>query len=203
MKNDEKWVKYGKLLSGLIHNLNTPLMGISGRVELLQIKMGEDKSLIQINSQVERITAMLTATGYFVDKDQYDKPTEIDLAVFMENYVNFLYTDMRFKHHSTNEKEFVTCKVTVNPSDLLFIIHSVTDYLLEFLDEETVFTFKNTETFNVYVSMKTKKPISSGMNINNLINEKLSVDELKKNFEIIAGVMGNEAEVKVKVIPVS
>ena len=34
----EKWAKYGKLMSGLIHNLNTPLMGLSGRIELLEMK---------------------------------------------------------------------------------------------------------------------------------------------------------------------
>ena len=199
MNNDEKWVKYGKLLSGLIHNLNTPLMGISGRVELLQIKMGEDKSLIQITTQVERINSMLTSAGYMVDKDNYNKVAEIDLAVFMEHYINFLYADMRFKHQSTHEKELVACKISVNPYDLLYHVHTITDYLLEFLDEETKFIFKTTDTNNVYITMTTKNSVKSTINLEGLIAEKLSEETYKNQFEVISAVTGNEVEVKIKI----
>ncbi len=74
------WAKYGKLLSGVIHNLNTPLMGISGRVELLQFKMPDLKGLDQIASQLERINNSLGNLTFMIEKDCGEETTSIDLS---------------------------------------------------------------------------------------------------------------------------
>jgi len=180
MKNDEKWTKYGKLLSGLIHNLNTPLMGISGRVELLQMKMGEDKSIKQISTQVEKINSMLTAVGYLVDKDQYDKDIETDIAVFLDNYFNFINADMRYKHQvPSKELNFTPCKLVFNPSDLLYCLHTVFDYTLDFVDSETNITISNTDTGIINLSFKLNNTPKENFELGTLIDQNIDIDTRK------------------------
>jgi len=162
MDKDTKWIKYGKLLSGLIHNLNTPLMGISGRVELLQINMGENKSLTSIISQVEKINQMLTAVGYLVDKDITNKELDIDLATFMNHFFNFMNADMRYKHHIlTKELNFEPYTTIINPSDLLYCIHTMLDYALNFLDEDTSINATSNDKGAIVITLTMKNPVKS------------------------------------------
>jgi signal transduction histidine kinase len=197
-KNDEKWIKYGKLLSGLIHNLNTPIMGVSGRVELLQIKMGEDKSLIQISTQVERINKMLSSAGYLVDKDMYDKVIEVDVDVFLSHFYEFMTADMRFKHHTNKELAFTPAKVTTNPSDLLFVVHSLVDYILSFADDDTTIISKNNDSTVIYISMRNKDHISAECNITKLCDDKFD-EELKKNYLISHNIADNLVNIEIDI----
>jgi len=199
MKNDDKWNKYGKLLSGLIHNLNTPLMGISGRVELLALKMGpDDKSIKQITTQVERINNMLTAVGYLVDKDQYDKETEIDIATFLTNYFDFMNADMRFKHHvPTKELSFVPVKKIFNPCDLLHCVHTVFDYTLGFIDEATAVSASNTEDGMICISFKFKEAVKAEYDLGTVVAQQID-ENIKKVFAIEYAVNGNVVDITIK-----
>jgi hypothetical protein len=195
---DEKWVKYGKLLSGLIHNLNTPLMGVSGRVEILQIKLGEDKGLVQIANQVERINDMLSAVAYLVDKDQYNKVTDIDIGVFLKNYFGFLYADMRFKHHINKEVEFVSCKLNFNPADLLFVLHMVVDHLLDHSNNDSLLTAHNTEGGTIEIQMKGDFPAEILDTLSTKKAEKFS-DDMTNNYKIESKVVENTVSINITV----
>jgi len=196
MNNDIRWIKYGKLLSGLIHNLNTPIMGISGRVELLQINMGENKSLTSILSQIEKINSMLSAVGYLVDKDITNKEVEIDLGTFMGHYFGFMNADMRFKHHVlTKELNFVPYTTIVNPADLLYCIHSLFDYALDFIDEDTACNANNTDKGVITISLKMKNPVKSECDMGGCITANIDED-LVRLYHI-------ECEVKENVISIT
>ncbi|MDD4156773.1 MAG: hypothetical protein PHY08_09395 [Candidatus Cloacimonetes bacterium] len=140
---ENKWTKYGKLLSGLIHNLNTPLMGLSGRLELLQMKFDDEKSFKQINTQLDRINSMLTSIGYLLDKEQADSKRMFDLNTFLNNFFTFMSTDMRYKHGTEKELIINDCMVSVVPNELIFIIYSSVDYLLNFVNDESNIRIEN------------------------------------------------------------
>lgn len=183
MNNDEKWIKYGKLLSGLIHNLNTPLMGLSGRVELLQMKLGEDKSINQINTQLDRINKMLTSVAYLLDKEQSNKESELDLKVLLENYFSFLGTDMRFKHQLEKDLSFENCKVTINASDLIYTLHKIIDFSLDFIDEESNLIVNNS-TLNdcaiINICLEFSSNVNKDYKLDDFINESINHDFIEK-----------------------
>ena len=181
MKNDSKFIKYGKLLSGLIHNLNSPLMGLSGRIELLQMKFDDEKSFNQINTQIDKINDMLTNAAYLLDKDHLDRPIEIDLSKFLENYFFFLNTDTRFKHQIEKELNFQSHLIYINPSDLLNLLHTIIDYLLSFIDDETTIIATNTvEETNpvINITLKRQTDIDNELNIDKEIKENLLENDL-------------------------
>jgi len=143
MSKDSKYIKYGKLLGGLIHNLNTPLMGCTGRVELLQMKMEDDRNLNQIAIQLDKINAILVASAYILDKDNTDSVTMIDMKPLLENYFTFLYTDMRFKHQVEKEINLEPRNIAVNPSELVNYLHTLLDYVLRYLEGSSVLEIDN------------------------------------------------------------
>ncbi len=93
-----KWAKYGKLLSGVIHNLNTPLMGITGRVELISFRMPDLKGLEQITRQLDAINDILSALAFMVDKDTNVEPLVMDLNELVGKVHSFMRADMKYKH---------------------------------------------------------------------------------------------------------
>ena len=186
MKSERKYIKYGKLLSGLIHNLNTPLMGLSGRLELLQMKFEDEKSFTQINTQLDKITTMLSTAAYLLDKDQTDRKLDFDLKTFLDNYFSFIYTDMRFKHQIEKELSFESCNVDTNPSDLLNCLHAIIDYLLCFIDKDTTLIVNNTCVENIpmiNICLQLKSELASDINICQFIEDSPYHESLKK-FEI-------------------
>jgi signal transduction histidine kinase len=143
MNNDEKYIKYGKLLSGLIHNLNTPLMGCTGRVELLQMKMGEDKNLSQIATQLDKINSTLISIAYILDKDNMDRVTMIDMKNLLDHYFSFLQTDMRFKHQVPKNINLNPRMIKTNPSEFVNYLHKFLDYLLKYLNGAALLEIDN------------------------------------------------------------
>jgi hypothetical protein len=199
MNKDDKWIKYGKLLAGLIHNLNTPLMGVSGRAELLQMKLGEDKSIANIISQVERLSSMLTAAGYLVDKDLFNKVIESDINLILDNYYNFITADMRYKHHTQHKTEFVPVKKEINPCDLLHVLHFLTDYLLCFIDDETSIFVTNDTVPVIKIMMKNKNSLPSEFNLDKVIKEKL-YEDMDTKFQINYSVFENTVEITINFV---
>ena len=184
MSNDIKYIKYGKLLPGLIHNLNTPLMGCSGRVEILQMKMGEDKHLSQMVTQLDRINDMLKAVAFLLDKDLVDKDSGFELKQFLENYFAFLTTDMRFKHQLEKEFNLEQCNINTNPSHLMNYIHETLDYFLNFIEGASLLqisngTENNTPCINfnlIFDTVINPDYIEPLKNMNNHIKESIEKD---------------------------
>jgi len=206
MSKDDKYIKYGKLLPGLIHNLNTPLMGCSGRVELLQMKMGEDKHLSQMTVQLDRINEILVAVAYLLDKDQTDKDTGFDLKVFLGNYYAFLNTDMRFKHQMEKELTFEKYDINTNPSSLMNYLHAIMNHLLEYIEDISIVTIGNASEngnpciniimkYNAEIKEEYIEPLK---NIKQIVEDKLDADTIS-NYELQVEVT-NEVAIKI-VIP--
>ena len=176
MQNYEKWSKYGKLLPGLIHNLNSPLMGISGRIELLQMQIGENKSITQVNTQLEKINQMLTAAAYLLDKDQHNKETDIELNILLTNYFTFLIADSRFKHQVENTQNYEQITVNINASQLIHCLHTTASYLLDFINGETHIDINcslQSEKPTIEITMTTENEINSEFDLTKEYSENI------------------------------
>jgi signal transduction histidine kinase len=111
----------GSLLGGVVHNLNTPLMWVMGRAQLLQsrnerleslkdlsedelvrIREKNDKDVSSILEGAEKIDSILKALGYKIQMVN-EGYTSVELREFLEMEVNFLMADMRFKHDTKRE----------------------------------------------------------------------------------------------------
>jgi len=109
----------GSLLGGVVHNLNTPLMWVMGRAQIVQSRMERapalgdlteeefaslrEKCLRDIASIIEgaeKIDTILKGLGYKIQM-----VTEgfgaVELREYLEMETNFLMADMRFKHDTT------------------------------------------------------------------------------------------------------
>ena len=199
MNSEEKFIKYGKTLSGLIHNLNTPLMGISGRVELMQMKLGDDKNVVQISTQLDRLNSMLTAVAYLLDKEISNKETKFDLKILLENYFTYLTTDMVFKHKVEKEINLESIEVTTNPANLINFIHKVFEQLLSYVEEEVKMTIRNTKTeqgTNLEIMMSCQNDITKDLNIVESLKKRM-FEEVKNKYDFQARIVGNQAGVKI------
>ncbi len=113
----------GSLMGGMVHNLNTPLMWIMGRAQLVQSrnekldtlngKDGEDlramktkniKDLKSIQDGADKIDHILKSLGYKIQMTN-EGYTSIELREFLERETDFLMADMRFKHETLREVE--------------------------------------------------------------------------------------------------
>jgi two-component system, NtrC family, sensor kinase len=111
----------GSLMGGLVHNLNTPLMWIMGRAQLIQSrneKLGEMKDLTEedlsmlkekngkdihsIQEGADKIDQILKALAYKIQMIN-EGYTSIELKEYLEMEINFLMADMHFKHETKRE----------------------------------------------------------------------------------------------------
>ena len=193
MNSDEKFIKYGKTLSGLIHNLNTPLMGMSGRIELMQMKFGEDKNVNQVSTQLDRINNMLTAIAFLLDKEISNKDSGFDIKQLLENYFSYLTTDMRFKHKLEKEINLVPHSLNTNGCDVINYTHCVMNALLGYMEEEAKISIANVIDGNdcrIDILMTFEKPIEKDLNVIEVINNKL-FDEVRPKYAFKATLIEN------------
>jgi signal transduction histidine kinase len=111
----------GSLIGGVVHNLNTPLMWVMGRAQLIQarnekldtikglppeeiaqIKEKNDKDIKSILEGAEKIDSILKALGFKMQMVN-EGYTSVELREYLENEVNFLMADMQFKHNTKRE----------------------------------------------------------------------------------------------------
>ncbi len=111
----------GSLLGGVVHNLNTPLMWVMGRAQLLQsrnerleslkdlteedlakIREKNDKDISSILEGAEKIDGILKGLGYKIQMVN-EGYTSVEIREYLEMEVNFLMADMRFKHDTKRE----------------------------------------------------------------------------------------------------
>lgn len=109
------------LLGGMIHNLNTPLMWIMGRSQLLmsrnetleklrtmndedfqKTKEKNTKDIDSINQGAEKIDFILKNLSYKVQMAT-EGFTAIELREYLKSEMDFLFADMRFKHETKLE----------------------------------------------------------------------------------------------------
>lgn len=111
----------GSLMGGLVHNLNTPLMWIMGRAQLVQsrneklgaikdlsegdlsmLKEKNGKDIRSIQEGADKIDQILKSLGYKIQMIN-EGYTSIELKEYLEMELNFLMADMRFKHETRRE----------------------------------------------------------------------------------------------------
>ncbi len=147
--------KYGKLIGGLIHNLNTPIMGISGRLELLQMKNPDLKGLDKIESQLSRINRILKNVTYVIDVDKNMDDHLVSVREVIEQFDIFYMSNMTYKHRREvilNVDNNVVADI--NASVLLNILTLAIDYILDnTADGEQVTIFLNTEDENASIDI--------------------------------------------------
>ncbi len=103
--NQRELGKYLDILPGFIHNLNTPIMNISGRVELIQYKNPEIKSAQSILSQIDKINHLVDSLRTFVETEKLTEPQQISIDDFLERFFMFLTFNVRFKHNINITKD--------------------------------------------------------------------------------------------------
>ncbi|OPZ59221.1 MAG: His Kinase A (phospho-acceptor) domain protein [Deltaproteobacteria bacterium ADurb.Bin510] len=114
----------GALLGGMVHNLNTPLMWVMGRAQLMEarndgierlVQAGEEelarfkaknaKDIASISEGAERIDQILKAVGYKIQMAE-EGQVSLELRDYLRNETAFLMSDMRFKHETKTEFAF-------------------------------------------------------------------------------------------------
>ncbi len=133
--------KYGKLISGLIHNLNTPIMGISGRLELIQMKNQEIKGLDKIETQLSRINRILKNVTYIIDVDKNMNDHLVSIREVIEQFDIFYKSNMNYKHRREIKLDVNNNVVAdINASILLNVLSLATDYILDHTQDGALIT---------------------------------------------------------------
>jgi signal transduction histidine kinase len=118
---DKIFSHVGSLIGGVVHNLNTPLMWVMGRAqliqarnerleslqglsieEIIQIREKNDKDIRSILEGAEKIDSILKALGFKIQMVN-EGYTSVELREYLENEMNFLMADMQFKHNTKRE----------------------------------------------------------------------------------------------------
>lgn len=140
---EENFAHMGSLMGGMVHNLNTPLMWVMGRAQLLQarndrfdtfrdlseeelvtIREKNNKDITSIQEGAEKIDHMLKALSYKVQMI-HEGRTSIELREYLEMEIDFLMADMRFKHETKREISLDSRSCYVK-GDYNVISHAVT-----------------------------------------------------------------------------
>jgi two-component system NtrC family sensor kinase len=118
---DKVFAHVGSLMGGVVHNLNTPLMWVMGRAQLIQsrnekfemlrnltpeeiqkVKEKNNKDITSIQDGADKIDHILKSIGYKVQMVN-EGYTSIELKEYLEMEIDFLMADMRFKHETNRE----------------------------------------------------------------------------------------------------
>jgi signal transduction histidine kinase len=111
----------GSLMGGMVHNLNTPLMWVMGRAQLIQsrnekldtssgrgseelavVKEKNGKDIRSIQDGADKIDHILKSLGYKIQMIN-EGYTSIELKEYLEMEIDFLMADMRFKHETARD----------------------------------------------------------------------------------------------------
>lgn len=142
----------GSLLGGVVHNLNTPLMWVMGRAQLIQSRAGRIESLRELSDDelalfkektekdissilegAEKIDAILKGLGYKIQMVN-EGYTSVELREYLEMETSFLLADMRFKHDTKRDIQLDTrsyyAKVDYNALSCAFtgVINAIMDH---------------------------------------------------------------------------
>lgn len=129
--------KYINLIPGFVHNLNTPLMSISGRIELIKFKMPELQGVDQILQQLEKINNTVNVVKYMIEKDKTTEKQKIDIDTFIDIFDQFLNLNLIYKHKVKLEKEIEEdSAIEISPFDFLNILYEIFSNCIEHMEED-------------------------------------------------------------------
>ena len=123
--------KYYGLLPGFIHNINTPLMSISGRIELIQFKHPEISGVTQMLEQLERLNGIVDNLKYMIEMDKEMEPQEIKLDKFFIELDRFLHLNLTYKHKIKLSSEITpSLSLFTRPFNLLNVMYEVLNHCI-------------------------------------------------------------------------
>ncbi len=126
--------KYFNLIPGFIHNLNTPLMSISGRVELIQFRNPDVQGLDQIISQLDKINEMMEVMRYILEKDKSTEQEVIYLTDFFAKFDKFLTLNMTYKHKISAEMEIEPeSKIEILPFIFINTVYEIFKHCIDYM----------------------------------------------------------------------
>ncbi len=118
---DKLYGHVGSVMGGMVHNLNTPLMWVMGRAQLIEsrnekieslkelseeefmnIREKNSKDIKSIQDGADRIDQILKPLGYKIQMIS-EGYTSIELREYLQMEIDFLMADMRFKHETNRE----------------------------------------------------------------------------------------------------
>ena len=108
MMNEQKLASIGQLATGIAHNLNTPISIILSNAELLQLKHSDSPELDKIIRQVDRMGEIINGLLTKSKQEQIQYPQELDLNEMVENELEFLNSNLEFKHNIEKEYKFAS-----------------------------------------------------------------------------------------------
>ena len=103
LMNEHKLASIGKLAAGIAHNLNTPISVIITNAELLLLKYKNSKELDKIIRQAERMGNIINKLLTKSRQEQLLEPQKIELNKLIEDELEFLSSDLEFKHNVTKD----------------------------------------------------------------------------------------------------
>ena len=145
----------GSLAGGLVHNLNTPLMWVMGRAQLIQARNERLASLQSLSPEevdaireknmrdlqsilegADKIDAILKALGYKAQMISQGYAS-IELREYLEMETSFLMSDMRFKHDTQHDLQLDarSCYVKVHDPALSAAVTGMVDMILASTDK--------------------------------------------------------------------
>lgn len=149
---DRLFAHVGSLMGGMVHNLNTPLMWVMGRAQLIEsrnekltslkdlpeeeiIKIREknSKDITSIQDGAEKIDQILKTLGYKLQMIG-EGNTSIELREYLQMETDFLMADMRFKHE-TNREIVLDSRSYYVKSDYLSLSYAIVGIINTILDK--------------------------------------------------------------------
>lgn len=135
--------KFARHLSGFFHNMNTPLMGISGRLELLSFTQPDLKGLAQMTTQVEALEAIMNNYSKILANDKKDEKSNIDLAEMISDIDTFYKTNLKYKHKLNTSIEIEPkTYIEVQINHFQNLITNAINLFLELVQENSDFTIQ-------------------------------------------------------------
>jgi hypothetical protein len=116
----------GKLLGGLIHNLNSPLHSLGMQMDVMQhfiLKKDAPNAdafeklsarLTQMNDEFDNLNAQIKIAGVRADFME-TRPEKLDINHFLHQEMQFLKTNLYFKHNVDTTLEFSPSLQAITP----------------------------------------------------------------------------------------
>jgi hypothetical protein len=130
---DKTRIYFSELFPGLLHNFNGPFGSMTGRIELLKRKYPQVQEIDEILAMGNRIKSSVENVSYKMSHERYPSESEIDLNRLLKEEIEFLNSDMLFKHQ-------VDKKIKLDPDIPKFQMYY---YVISGIISETYYFFRN------------------------------------------------------------